>query len=556
MNPNDPKPNFLDRGTIIAFALMFLVWFGWSKYMAQQAPPAVPTQQSEQQPGQQGGQQTANPVNPAQPKTGAPEAAANTALAAPTAGSPAEEKLIPYEDDNWAFQLSSHGMGLRDIKIKKYKTRTNEPIILGAVKGDYPFATAVIGSALPVDFQIERTSPDTFVGHATVGVLQIEKTMKLQPATYSIDTTVKVTGQMEGFQGVVTTMSEPYFVPEQQTGLFGSSSSTEHQDWFVRHDNTKVRKVVQTKDGVHISENNVTVAALSAHYFSLAVVDRSDLLPHFESNVVQGAPLVTGQLQYKPVSRPDVFNVHYVSFAGPKQLELLGQVDENLSQVVDYGIFGFLGKPILLLLKFLHSVFANWGWSIVVLTIIVRAIVMPFNAYSYKSMKAMQRVQPEMNRIKEKYKDKSADQKLIMNQEIMQLMKQNNASPLGGCLPTLLQLPVFFALYQVLGQSIELYRAPFIFWIHDLSVRDPFFVLPVLMGATMFAQQRLTPTAMDPQQAKILMWMPVIFSLFMISLPSGLTLYIFVSTLFAIIQQYFFMRDKSTIQGRVKEAKA
>jgi YidC/Oxa1 family membrane protein insertase len=171
-------------------------------------------------------------------------------------------------------------------------------------------------------------------------------------------------------------------------------------------------------------------------------------------------------------------------------------------------------------------------------------------------MKAMQRVQPEMNRIKEKYKDKSADQKLIMNQEIMQLMKQNNASPLGGCLPTLLQLPVFFALYQVLGQSIELYRAPFIFWIHDLSVRDPFFVLPVLMGATMFAQQRLTPTAMDPQQAKILMWMPVIFSLFMISLPSGLTLYIFVSTLFAIIQQYFFMRDKSTIQGRVKEAKA
>jgi YidC/Oxa1 family membrane protein insertase len=552
MNPNDQKPNFLDRGTIIAFVLMFLVWFGWSKYMGQQNPPAETPAQTTPA----GAPPTANAVNPAQPKTGAPDAASNGTPSVPGAASAAEEKLVAFDDDNWAFQLSSHGMGLRDINIKKFRTRTNEPILLGAVKGDYPFATSLIGITQPLDFQVERTAPDTFVGHATVGALQIEKTLKLQPATYSIDTTIKVTGSMDGFQGVITTLSEPLFTPEQQTGLFGSSSSSEHQDWFIRHDNTKDRKVVQAKDTVHIADTNVTIAALSAHYFSLAVVDRSDLLPRFESDVVPKAPIVSGQLKYIPVSRPDIFNIHYIAFAGPKSLELLSQVDENLSQVIDFGMFGFLAKPILWLLKFLYSLIGNWGWSIVVLTIIVRAIVMPFNAYSYKSMKAMQRVQPEMNRIKEKYKDKSAEQRLIMNQEIMALMKQNNASPLGGCLPTLLQLPVFFALYQVLGQSIELYRAPFIFWIHDLSVRDPFFVLPVLMGATMFAQQKLTPNTMDPQQAKILMWMPVIFSLFMISLPSGLTLYIFVSTLFAIIQQYFFMRDKSTVQSRVKEAKA
>jgi len=234
----------------------------------------------------------------------------------------------------------------------------------------------------------------------------------------------------------------------------------------------------------------------------------------------------------------------------------LDRVDENLPLVVDYGIFGFLGKPILWLLKFLYSVFGNWGWAIVGLTIVVRSIVMPFNAYSFKSMKAMQRIQPEMNRIKERYKDKPADQKLQMNQEIMALMKANKASPLGGCLPTLLQLPPFFALYQVLGQSIELYRQPFIFWIHDLSAADPFYVLPVMMGATMFVQQRITPTPMDPQQAKVMMFMPLIFATFMLQLPSGLTLYIFVSTLFGIIQQYIFLRDKSTLQSRVKEAKA
>ncbi|MEK7355069.1 MAG: membrane protein insertase YidC, partial [Bdellovibrionota bacterium] len=192
---------------------------------------------------------------------------------------------------------------------------------------------------------------------------------------------------------------------------------------------------------------------------------------------------------------------------------------------------------------------------IIILSIIVRLLVMPFTVYSYKSMKVMQQLQPEMTRIREKYKDKPADQKMQMNQEIMDLMKRNKANPVGGCLPMLLQLPVFIALYAVLGQSIELYRAPFIFWIHDLSIKDPYYVLPVLMGITMYVQQKMTPTTMDPQQAKIMMWMPVIFSFFMISLPSGLTLYIFVSTLFGIIQQKVFMRDRTPTTS-IKEAKA
>lgn len=144
-----------------------------------------------------------------------------------------------------------------------------------------------------------------------------------------------------------------------------------------------------------------------------------------------------------------------------------------------------------------------------------------------------------------------------MNEEVMRIMRENKANPVGGCLPMLLQLPVFFALYQVLAQSIELYRQPFIFWIHDLTVKDPFFVLPIIMGVAMYFQQKLTPVA-DPQQAKILQWMPVIFSFLMFTLPSGLTLYICVSTLFGITQQYLFMRDKSAAQSsnNVHAAKA
>ena len=165
----------------------------------------------------------------------------------------------------------------------------------------------------------------------------------------------------------------------------------------------------------------------------------------------------------------------------------------------------------------------------------------------------MQKLQPEIAQVKLKYKD---DQRR-MNEEVMRLMKENKANPIGGCLPMLIQLPVFFALYQVLAQSMELYRQPFIFWIHDLTVKDPFFVLPVMMGIAMFFQQKLTPVA-DPQQAKILQWMPVIFSVLMFTLPSGLTLYIFISTLFGICQQYVFLKDRSASksQNNVREAKA
>ena len=164
----------------------------------------------------------------------------------------------------------------------------------------------------------------------------------------------------------------------------------------------------------------------------------------------------------------------------------------------------------------------------------------------------MQKIQPLIAELRERYKDKPQQ----LNTEMMDLMRKNKVNPVGGCLPMLLQLPVFFALYQVLGQSIELYKAPFMFWIKDLSAMDPYFVLPVLMGISMYIQQKITPSTMDPMQAKVLQFMPILFSLMMISLPSGLTLYIFVSTFFGIVQQYIFMKDKDDKKDNVIDAVA
>lgn len=543
MNMNENKPNFLDRGTILALLLILVFWFGWSKFMEWKypAPPKAPVEE-------QAKDLNVNKEAEVAETSETPDLETEPSAAVVSG----DEKLLTHEEENFSFQISSRGMGLRNIVLHGYKTRDEQPIHLGDVTSNLPFSTYLPGSDTPLNFEIEKVAPDTYVGKATANGTRFEKTMKVDAPNYAIHVSIRVTGNMARFKGFSTALSEP-IVPVKSSGFLGEFQ--QGQDWFIRHGGEKSRHAIK-EDGLKVSNSNVEIVALSSHYFTISVVDRSDLKPQFESNIAPNAKIASGRLTYLPLTKPEVFEVKYVAYAGPKEFDVLSQVDSYLPDVIDFGVFGFLGKPILQLLKYLHSLVGNWGWAIVLLTIIVRLIVLPFNVYSYKSMKAMQKIQPEMNRIREKYKDKPADMRMQMNQEIMQLMKDNKASPLGGCLPMLLQLPPFFALYQVLGQSIELYRAPFIFWIQDLSAKDPFFVLPILMGVTMFIQQKITPTTMDPQQARIMMWMPVIFSFFMLSLPSGLTLYIFVSTLFGIGQQYLFMRDKSTIEGRVKEAKA
>jgi YidC/Oxa1 family membrane protein insertase len=183
----------------------------------------------------------------------------------------------------------------------------------------------------------------------------------------------------------------------------------------------------------------------------------------------------------------------------------------------------------------------NYGVAIILLTVLVRLLFYPLTLKSQKSMKAMQRLQPQIASLKEKYKDEPAK----MQQEQMALFKTHKVNPMGGCLPMLVQLPVFIALYAVLGNSIELFQAPFFGWIQDLSTKDPYYIYPVLMGVSMFVQQKLTPAVgMDPAQQKVMMFMPVLFSGMMINLPSGLTMYIFVSTLLGIFQQVM-MKDKN-----------
>lgn len=224
-----------------------------------------------------------------------------------------------------------------------------------------------------------------------------------------------------------------------------------------------------------------------------------------------------------------------------KEYNDLAALGHNLNNSVDFGMWGFFAVWILKGLQFFYKFFPNYGVSIILLTMLVRLITFPLQYKSFVSMKKLQLIQPELTKIREKFKDDPQR----MQRESMELFKKSGANPLGGCLPLLLQMPVFFAFYKVLHAAVELVDAPFILWIQDLSNKDQYYVLPVLMTVAMFLQQKMTPnTISDPVQKKVMLFMPLIFGFIMKDLPSGLSLYIFVSTVFGIIQQVMVFNTK------------
>lgn len=231
----------------------------------------------------------------------------------------------------------------------------------------------------------------------------------------------------------------------------------------------------------------------------------------------------------------------FLSYMGPKKRDEMAAVGVALEKIVDYGWFDVIAIGILWFMTQIHKVVPNWGLVIITLTFIVKLILQPINKKSMMSMKAMQLLQPKLQEIKKKYPEDKQKQ----NDEVMKLFRTHKVNPLGGCLPMLLQMPIYIALYKVLWNAIELYHSPFL-WYRDLSAPDPYFVAPILLGLFMFLQQKLTPSATtDPAQQKMMLIMPVMFSAFMLFLPVGLVIYIFVNTFMSVLQQFMMQRDLS-----------
>lgn len=231
--------------------------------------------------------------------------------------------------------------------------------------------------------------------------------------------------------------------------------------------------------------------------------------------------------------------VTYKLYIGPKDLDILKSQGEQLEQVIDLGWFSAIAKPMLHSLKLFYRYLHNYGLAIIIITVILKIIFFPLTHKSYKSMKEMQKLQPKMQQLKEKYKD----DRDAMNRAVMELYQTHKVNPLGGCLPMIVQIPVFFGLYKALMFSIELRHAPFYFWLQDLSSKDPYYVTPIIMGATMFIQQKMTPTNMDPLQAKMMLALPVVFTFMFLNFPSGLVLYWLVNNILTIAQQAYINKS-------------
>ncbi len=284
---------------------------------------------------------------------------------------------------------------------------------------------------------------------------------------------------------------------------------------------------------------NVLYGGVAEKYFALFFIDPKEAM--YIESTLQDEHVATNFFLPALNLENDKETAYELKFyAGPKKPEILKAVGYHLDAAVDYGFFHFIARPLLVILNFFYKYTQNYGISIILLTILIKLAFFPLSHKSYKSMKALQKLQPKMEELRKKY----ANDKEALNREMMLLYKRYGVNPLSGCLPMLVQIPFFIALYQALMNAIELRQAPFMFWLNDLSAKDPYYVTPLLMGATMLIQQILTPSSGDPTQKKMMYIMPVVFTFMFLNFPSGLVLYWLINNIFSIFQQLYTIKKQ------------
>ncbi len=380
------------------------------------------------------------------------------------------------------------------------------------------------------------------------------KTWKLKRASYLVNLDYKVDNQSK--QQIKTNLytqltRDQLEVDTQQEGLgmrayLGSAYSTD-EELYEKHDfdDFKDQPISEITQGGWV--------AILQHYFISSWIPEQSGRNKVYS-LTPGDKVSIGTLQVKKVNVLPGTSHHFKAglYVGPKVQEDLEKIAKGLELTVDYGVLWWIGQPIFWMLKFLHSIVGNWGFAIILVTVVVKLILYPLSNAQYRSFGKMRKIQPKMQALKERF----GDDRQKMGQETMKLYKKEGVNPLGGCLPLIVQMPVFFALYWVLMESVEIRQAPFMLWIQDLSLKDPLFILPLIMGASMFLMQKMQPTAanMDPMQQKIMQFMPVMMTVFFFFFPSGLVLYWVVNNLLSIAQQTFVtkMMEREDIKAANK----
>lgn len=388
------------------------------------------------------------------------------------------------------------------------------------------FVSEASGVRLTKTFTLERGSYAIRVDH------QIEN-ISAQPVSPSVYLQITRDGKDPESEN-----STPSFMTGPVS--FSGPAIYSEQDKFQKVSFSEIEK----RKATYIKETDNGWFAMVQHYFVTAWVPPQGKTRNYEMTELQKNLFAVRSIEpVGVIPAGGQITVPATLWVGPQDQDRLEQVAPGLDLVVDYGLLTIIAKPLFALMTWLHSLLGNWGWTIVVLTILIKAAFYPLSAASYRSMAKMKMVAPRLQALKEKF----GDDRQKLNTAMMEMYRTEKINPLGGCLPILVQIPVFISLYYVLGSSVELRGAPWILWVKDLAVQDPYFILPVIMMATMFIQMKLNPTPPDPMQAKVMLFMPLVFGAMMFFFPSGLVLYWCVNNILSIAQQWYIMRQMAQV---------
>ncbi len=462
----------------------------------------------------------------------------------------ADAKDVTVDTDVFKAVFSTQGAALKRLVLKKYKDQvgsagkeivlTNENNINQfTVVTEYP---GFIGSSLsPFSIttpNITLTGAETksvdFTLMTSTGVLLIKR-FTFTGSGYGIVLDNILQNRSSTLQdgSLITLLRNRSVKPKEENGrfeVFGPATLSEAGVSFdAVSDLAKAEKSYSKA---------VKWTGFADKYFLNAVIAKDSSINSVslkDANGVLEQRIASAKLSLDPGKEA---NFSYTLYFGPKDIDLLKAQGNRLEESIDLGWFAVIAKPLLHSLKLFYGYLHNYGLAIIVITVILKILFFPLTHKSYKSMKEMQKLQPKMQELKEKHKDDRDG----LNRSVMELYKTHKVNPLGGCLPMVVQIPVFFGLYKALMFSIELRHAPFYFWLQDLSAKDPYYVTPIIMGATMFIQQKMTPTNMDPIQAKMMLALPVVFTAMFLNFPSGLVLYWLVNNILTIAQQMYINR--------------
>ena len=548
---------------LIAIVLCVLVFVLWQFFFVDKQASQKSAQKVEEPPAKE------QPAKEATPQPQAPEVVKpeKTVVAeTPVSETARIPRTITVDTPYFKAKLSEKGAGFTSFVLKKYRdtVQKDSPLkeLLPAKDSIDTVLTGFTGNSLSgldkavfsTNLNADTVSIDdaaqevSFYWKSSDGVV-VQKTYKFSPNSYLVGLDVAINnGSEHSFEG------KPFVVlngalPNEKL-RYGFEGPSVMIDKKVQE--IKIKDIAKK----NIYTGNVKWVALQDRYFMMSVIPEQPVDASMQLKL-EGEDLIAAQylMPQDSIGPGAQQSYRYLLFFGPKSMKVLGEAGHDLSKALNFGMFDFLAKPCVWLMNKLYSVIPNYGIAIIILTILIKLILWPLGSKSYKSMSEMKKIQPLMKDIREKYKD----DKKKMNEEVMNLYRTYKINPLGGCLPMIVQLPVFFALYRMLYQAIELRHAPFFLWIDDLSAPDRLFrfnvshipfmeppygipVLTIIMGATMLLQQKMSPPMGDPAQAKMMMFMPLIFTVIFINFSSGLVLYWLVNNILSIAQQYYIQK--------------